>query len=196
MQVRQKGFESGGLLIQTLRGDTEEHSPAVAFHQLEDLISRLLGILPTGLILLQEVREGRMEMVDHLVDALHLGLGGELAVTSVEGVNDPAASVERPGMGGYPLGAIVNHDLLRGRMNGEGFAHEVVGHGISIRIEDHHGGFGGLFRRMDRDVVPGDLGERAEFFFPKPFDRFLFGGPVNDLVSMVHPFVKGLIEGL
>src|SRR4030067_3465942 len=44
MQIRQKRPESGGFLVETLRSDTDEDSPAVAFHKLKDLISCLSGV--------------------------------------------------------------------------------------------------------------------------------------------------------
>src|SRR3989304_5924077 len=55
VQIRQKRPESGGLLVETLRSDTGEHSSAMAFHQLEDLISCLLGVLSACLIPIQEL---------------------------------------------------------------------------------------------------------------------------------------------
>src|SRR4030042_898566 len=65
MQIRQKCSESGGLLVETLRSDTDEHSPAVAFHQLKDLISCLLGVLSVGLLLIPEHRYGRSQCPHH-----------------------------------------------------------------------------------------------------------------------------------
>jgi hypothetical protein len=119
MQIRQKRPESGGLLVETLRSDTGEHSSAMTFHEPKDLISCLLGVLAAVLVFIQEVRYRRMQVFDHLVDPLHLGLYGELPVTSVKGVNNGAAPVERPRMRGHPLGAVVDQDRIRGGMNGQ-----------------------------------------------------------------------------
>src|SRR4030042_1507995 len=47
MQIRQKHPEPGGPLVETFRGDTDKHSPAVAFHQLKDLISGLVWVFST-----------------------------------------------------------------------------------------------------------------------------------------------------
>jgi len=80
-------------------------------------------------------------------------------------------------------------------MNGQRSAHEVVGHGIGIRIKDHHGGLGGLDRRMDQDIVPGFLREGPEFLLLKQLCRFFLRGPVDGMVFIVHPFMKCMIEG-
>src|SRR4030042_2574156 len=94
MQIRQKRPEPGGPLVETLRSHTDEHPPAVAFENPEYLISGLLGVLSACLILDQKVRHHRMQIFDHLVDALDLRFYGELAVTSVKGVDDLTASVK------------------------------------------------------------------------------------------------------
>jgi hypothetical protein len=55
MEIGEKGLEPGRPFLKALRGDTDEHSSAVAFHQLKDLISGLCGVFSAGLILIQEV---------------------------------------------------------------------------------------------------------------------------------------------
>ena len=65
------------------------------------------------LILIQEVRQGRMQGSDHSMDPLDLRLYGEFAETSVKGVDDWTASVKRPRMRGHPLGAVIDHDRIR-----------------------------------------------------------------------------------
>ena len=55
-----------------------------------------------------------MQVFDHLVDPLHPGLSGELAVIPVKGVDDLTASVKGPGMRGHPLGAVVDQDRIWG----------------------------------------------------------------------------------
>ena len=81
-------------------------------------------------------------------------------------------------------------------MNGQGFPHEVVRHGVAIGIKDHHGGLGGLDRRMNQDIVPGFLGKGPEFLLLKKLRRFFLCGPVKGMVFIVHPFMKPMIEGL
>jgi hypothetical protein len=108
-----------------------------------------------------------MQILEHLVDALHLGLLGELAVTSVKGVDNLTASVKGPGMRGHSLGAVIDHDRIRGGVNGERLAHQVVRHGIAIGIKDHHGGLSGPDRGMDRDIVPWFFGKGPEFLLGK-----------------------------
>jgi len=130
------------------------------------------------------------------MDPLHFGDGGEAGVIPVQGIDDLAVSVKAPGVGGHLFGAVVDHDLIGGGMDGERFSHEVVGDGIAVGIEDHQGGFGGLGRRMDGDMVPGDFGKGAEFLLGEEVGGLFLGGPVDGLVLLVDPFVESLIEGL
>src|SRR5208337_1056584 len=114
MQIRQERPESGGLFLEALRSDTDEHSPAVTFQKLEYLIGCFLRVFAAGFVLDQKVRYRRMQVFDRLVYPLHLRLYGELAVIPVEGVDDLTASVKGSRMRGHPLGAIVDHDRIRG----------------------------------------------------------------------------------
>src|SRR4030066_508984 len=92
-QIRQKSPQPGGLLLETLRNDTDEHSPAMAFHKLKDLVSCLLGVLSACLILIQEGRYRRMQGPDHSVNPLDLRLYGELRGIVVKGVDDLTAAI-------------------------------------------------------------------------------------------------------
>jgi hypothetical protein len=74
VQVRQKGPESGGLLVEALRSDTEEHPPAVTFQESKDLISGLLGVLSAGFVFEQKVGHRRVQVFDGLMDPIGLGL--------------------------------------------------------------------------------------------------------------------------
>jgi hypothetical protein len=51
MQIRQKRPKSRRFFLEALRSDADEHAPAVAFHQLEDLIGRFLRVFAICLVL-------------------------------------------------------------------------------------------------------------------------------------------------
>jgi hypothetical protein len=114
----------------------------------------------------------------------------------VQWIYDLAVSVKASGMGGHLFGAVIDSDHIRSGVDGQRFAHQVVGDRITIGIKDHHGGLGGLDRWMDQDMVPWFLGKGPEFLLWKQLGRFFLRGPVDGMVFMLYPFLKGLIEGL
>ena len=79
-------------------------------------------------------------------------------------------------------------------MNGQRFAHEVVRHGITIGIKDHHGGLGSLDRRMDQDIVPWFLRQGPEFLLLKKLCRPFLRAPVDGMVFIVDPLMKRMVE--